>query len=127
MRSRIIIFLLPVILITFSISQANDHEDFSPIDEVLQIEKITKYQSDSVSTRIRFIVIHFTSLNWEDSLRVLTEEQYAVSSHYLIPESEDQSYPSSKLSIYQLVERRIVLGTQVKVSGKKELISTINR
>ena len=94
MRSRIIIFLLPVMLITFPISHANDHEDFSPIDETLQLEKITKYQSDSVSTRVRFIVIHFTSLNWEDSLRVLTEEQFAVSSHYLIPESEDQSYPT---------------------------------
>ena len=78
MRSRIIIFLLPVILITFAISQANDHEDFSPVDEVLQLEKITKYQSDSVSTRVRFIVIHFTSLNWEDSLRVLTEERFAA-------------------------------------------------
>ena len=36
MRSRIIIFLLPVLLITFPISQANDHEDFSPVDEVLK-------------------------------------------------------------------------------------------
>ena len=106
MRSRIITFLLFLILITFPISQANDHEDFSPIDKGLQLEKITKYQSDSVSTRVRFIVIHFTSLNWEDSLRVLTEEQFAVSSHYLIPESEDQSYPSSKLSIYQLVDEK---------------------
>ena len=106
MRSMIITFLLFLILITFPISQANDHEDFSPIDKGLQLEKITKYQSDSVSTRVRFIVIHFTSLNWEDSLRVLTEEQFAVSSHYLIPESEDQSYRSSKLSIYQLVDEK---------------------
>ena len=99
MRSMIITFLLFLVLIIFPISQANDHLDFSSIDKDLQLKKITKYQSDSVSTRVRFIVNHFTSLNWEDSLRVLTEEQFAVSSHYLIPESEDQSYPSSKLSI----------------------------
>ncbi|GIS85739.1 MAG: hypothetical protein CM1200mP17_03070 [Woeseia sp.] len=106
MRSMIITFLLFLVLIIFPISQANDHLDFSSIDKDLQLKKITKYQSDSVSTRVRFIVIHFTSLNWEDSLRVLTEEQFAVSSHYLIPESEDQSYPSSKLSIYQLVDEK---------------------
>jgi len=104
MKSRIITSLLSAILITFSASQANEHKDHSPIDKGLQLKKITKYQSDSVSTRVRFIIIHFTSLNWEDSLRVLTEEQFAVSSHYLIPESEDQSYPSSKLNIYQLVD-----------------------
>ena len=106
MRSMIITFLLFLVLIIFPISQANDHLDFSSIDKDLQLKKITKYQSDSVSTRVRFIVIHFTSLNWEDSLRVLTEEQFAVSSHYLIPESEDQSYRSSKLSIYQLVDEK---------------------
>ncbi|GIT37383.1 MAG: hypothetical protein Ct9H300mP6_12510 [Gammaproteobacteria bacterium] len=106
MRSMIITFLLFLALIIFPISQANDHLDFSSIDKDLQLKKITKYQSDSVSTRVRFIVIHFTSLNWEDSLRVLTEEQFAVSSHFLIPESEDQSYPSSKLSIYQLVDEK---------------------
>jgi len=104
MKSRIITSLLSAILITFSASQANEHKDHSTIDKGLQLKKIKKYQSDSVSTRVRFIIIHFTSLNWEDSLRVLTEEQFAVSSHYLIPESEDQSYPSSKLNIYQLVD-----------------------
>ena len=51
MRSGIITFLLSVVLITFPISQANDHEDLGLIDKDLQLKKITKYQSDSVSTR----------------------------------------------------------------------------
>ena len=75
MKSRIITFLVSAVLMAFSISQANDHEDLSPKNEDLQIKKITNYQSESFSTRVRFIVIHFTSLNWADSLRVLTEEQ----------------------------------------------------
>lgn len=106
MKSRIITFLLSAVLMAFSISQANDHEDLSPKNEDLQIKKITNYQSESFSTRVRFIVIHFTSLNWADSLRVLTEEQFAVSSHYLIPETNDASYLNSRLSIYQLVDEK---------------------
>lgn len=46
------------------------------------IEK--KYKSTFFNNRIKFLVIHYTALNYTDSLKILTEQE--VSSHYLIPE-----------------------------------------
>ena len=68
-----------------------------------ELQKIQTFQSESFSTRIRFIVIHYTSIDWENSLKVLTNERYEVSSHYLIPENGDDTY-SDQIKIFQLVD-----------------------
>ena len=68
-----------------------------------KLEKIKTFQSESFSTRVRFIVIHYTSIDWENSLKVLTQERYQVSSHYLIPEDGDETY-QEQIKIYQLVD-----------------------
>ena len=68
-----------------------------------ELQKIQTFQSESFSTRIRFVVIHYTSIDWENSLKVLTNERYEVSSHYLIPENGDDTY-SDQIKIFQLVD-----------------------
>ena len=68
-----------------------------------ELQKIQTFQSESFSTRIRFVVIHYTSIDWENSLKVLTSERYEVSSHYLIPEAGDDTY-SDQIKIFQLVD-----------------------
>ena len=68
-----------------------------------ELQKIQTFQSESFSTRIRFVVIHYTSIDWENSLKVLTNERYEVSSHYLIPEDGDDTY-SDQIKIFQLVD-----------------------
>ena len=68
-----------------------------------ELQKIQTFQSESFSTRIRFVVIHYTSIDWENSLKVLKNERYEVSSHYLIPEGGDDTY-SDQIKIFQLVD-----------------------
>ena len=68
-----------------------------------ELQKIQTFQSESFGTRIRFVVIHYTSIDWENSLKVLTNERYEVSSHYLIPEGGDDTY-SDQIKIFQLVD-----------------------
>ena len=63
-----------------------------------------KYISENYNERVRFLVMHYTVGNWHSSLTTLTEEPGGVSSHYLIPENFDASYPNSDLGIYQLVD-----------------------
>ncbi|WOX04729.1 N-acetylmuramoyl-L-alanine amidase [Microbulbifer pacificus] len=61
--------------------------------------------SQNASERVRFLVMHFTAIDFATSLRVLTEPSSApVSSHYLIPEHNDPSYPHDELRVYQLVD-----------------------
>ena len=49
--------------------------------------------------------MHYTSENFAESLRLLTERtERPVSSHYLIPESGDISYPHRRLKVYRLVQ-----------------------
>ena len=72
---------------------------------VTEWDKNETYQSESFSTRVRFIVIHYTSIDWENSLKVLTQERYGVSSHYLIPENGDETY-TDQIKIFQLVEEK---------------------
>lgn len=62
-------------------------------------------KSENASERVRFLVMHFTAIDFGTSLRVLTQPSSSpVSSHYLIPESNDPSYPHEDLRIYQLVD-----------------------
>ena len=62
-------------------------------------------ESTNQSSRIDYIVIHATSENFGESLRLLsTPTNNPVSSHYLVPEQNDPTYPSDHLRIYNLVE-----------------------
>jgi N-acetylmuramoyl-L-alanine amidase len=64
-----------------------------------------QYQSANRNDRVRFVVIHYTAGNWQQSLDVLTKPgKRPVSSHYLIPGSGDPTYPADRpLKVYQLV------------------------
>ena len=53
--------------------------------------------------RVQSLVMHFTAGNYKRSLFAL-KESGAVSSHYLIPDPNDDSYPSDKLEVIQLVD-----------------------
>ena len=99
-RSRIKHYLVFISIVFFYLystkvlsEETNDNE----------LQKIQTFQSESFSTRIRFVVIHYTSIDWENSLKVLTNERYEVSSHYLIPEGGDDTY-SDQIKIFQLVD-----------------------
>lgn len=61
--------------------------------------------SQNASERVRFLVMHFTSGDFASSLQILTQPSARpVSSHYLVPERNDPSYPHSDLRVYQLVD-----------------------
>lgn len=67
-------------------------------------DSVIKTTSENFNSRVGIIVIHHTSSNFADSLKVLTvPSSYPVSSHYLVPEPNDPSYTKKKLEIYQLV------------------------
>ena len=62
-------------------------------------------ESENQNSRVRMIVIHYTSENFADSLELLTKSSSnPVSSHYLLPEPNDSSYPYRRLKTYQLVD-----------------------
>lgn len=61
-------------------------------------------ESANQDTRVRIIVIHHTSGNFQGSFDILTKDSAnPVSSHYLIPEPADGSYTGKDLKLYQLV------------------------
>ncbi len=67
--------------------------------------QIQPYPSANQNHRVRFVVLHYTAGNWQQSLQILTEKSaHPVSSHYLIPESFDDTYPERELKVYQLVD-----------------------
>jgi N-acetyl-anhydromuramyl-L-alanine amidase AmpD len=60
--------------------------------------------SENFNSRVGIIVIHFTTADFGDSLRILTKPSAnPVSSHYLIPEPDDATYGKDKLRVYELV------------------------
>lgn len=61
-------------------------------------------ESSNYSSRVDYVVIHATSEDFAESLRLLTQPtENPVSSHYLIPAPDDPSYPRRALRVYQLV------------------------
>jgi N-acetylmuramoyl-L-alanine amidase len=52
---------------------------------------IKQIESQSYNDRIRYLVIHYTTINYADSLDILSKKD-SVSAHYLIPESNDPTY-----------------------------------
>lgn len=60
--------------------------------------------SQNHNSRIQYLVIHFTSENFAESLRLLTRRtDNPVSVHYLVPEPGDDTYSRSSLRIHRLV------------------------
>ncbi len=61
--------------------------------------------STNQNSRVNFLVIHATSGNFAESLRLLsTRNPNPVSAHYLIPYLDDPTYSPNRLSIYRLVD-----------------------
>jgi len=58
--------------------------------------------SSNYSERVKFLVMHFTAIDYQKSVNALVEPGN-VSSHYLLPENYDISYPFDVLKIMQLV------------------------
>lgn len=67
-----------------------------------RIEQLPSYNQN---TRIKVLVMHYTALDYQDSVTALVDEG-GLSSHYLIPESHDDSYPHTNLKIFQLVDEK---------------------
>ena len=68
---------------------------------------IEKVESENANERIRFLVMHYTAIDFDRSLRALTlPSSGPVSSHYLIPQRGDPSYPHDELRVYQLVDEQ---------------------
>jgi len=61
--------------------------------------------SENHNDRIRYLIIHYTTIDYQKSVDVLTEEN-GVSAHYLIPESNDESYHQGKIEAVQLVDEQ---------------------
>ena len=60
--------------------------------------------SSNFNSRVNHLIIHFTSENFGESLRILTGSvDRPVSAHYLLPEPGDPTYDQSALVIYELV------------------------
>lgn len=64
---------------------------------------IDKQSSVGQNNRIQSLVLHFTAVNYKGSMFAL-KKSGNVSSHYLVPESRDPSYPHGDLQIIQLVD-----------------------
>ncbi|GHE98688.1 penicillin binding protein PBP4B [Thalassotalea profundi] len=83
---------------------------------------IEKMPSQNFSKRIKFLVMHFTAIDYQRSVNALVDKG-GVSSHYLLPEKNDESYGDNALTIYQLVDendRAWHAGTSYW-QGKKDL------
>ncbi len=65
------------------------------------ITRVTKRKSKAVNQHIRFLVLHYTAENFEDSLALLTGAN--VSAHYLIPAKSIIDTISGKPVIFKLV------------------------
>ncbi len=66
---------------------------------------MTHVESTNQSSRVDYLVIHSTSENFGESLRLLsTPTDNPVSSHYLVPEINDPTYPHHSLRVYSLVD-----------------------
>lgn len=60
--------------------------------------------SSNQNGRVNYLILHFTTENFADSLSLLTEaSDRPVSSHYLIPEPHDPTYEERSLRVFRLV------------------------
>ena len=71
-------------------------------------ESMVYVESTNKNSRIDYLVIHATSENFAESLRLLTtRSSNPVSSHYLLPAPNDPSYPGNQLRVYSLVDEQL--------------------
>ncbi len=62
-------------------------------------------ESANQSSRVDYVVIHATSANFAESVRLLTTRTgYPVSAHYLIPDENDPTYGHRRLRLHQFVK-----------------------
>jgi N-acetylmuramoyl-L-alanine amidase len=61
-------------------------------------------ESNNKSNRIKLLVMHYTAIDYKKSLSALVNKGSGVSSHYLIPERNDESYNESDIKVLQLVD-----------------------
>jgi N-acetylmuramoyl-L-alanine amidase len=67
-------------------------------------QDIVVVNSENQDTRVRIVVIHHTTADFQESLDILTKKSNRpVSSHYLVPEPGDPSYSDKELRLYSLV------------------------
>lgn len=64
---------------------------------------IEEMPSQNYSKRIKYLIMHFTAIDYQRSVKALVDEG-RVSSHYLLPEKNDGTYGDRTLKIYQLVD-----------------------
>ena len=94
-----------IILILFlSSAGLADEKRLSIAVDIPQYVQRSEHNSLNYNSRVRFLVLHYTSSNWQRSLELLTLPEYEVSAHYLIPESFDDTYNEQDLAVYQLVD-----------------------
>ncbi|WP_100642828.1 penicillin binding protein PBP4B [Alteromonas facilis] len=65
--------------------------------------RVEQLPSANQNQRVKVLVMHFTALNYADSVKALVDEG-GLSSHYLIPQNNDESYPYGSLKAFQLVD-----------------------
>ncbi|WP_230425662.1 N-acetylmuramoyl-L-alanine amidase [Spartinivicinus ruber] len=68
---------------------------------ILLVIDDSSYRSLSYNSRIRFLVVHYTAINFVEAVAALTTN---VSAHYLLPCLEDSSYPFPDLRTFKLVD-----------------------
>lgn len=91
------LILVLLLVTTGCVTQSSDWVKSGVADSVMVV-------SENQDTRVRIIVIHHTTGDFHDSFHVLTKKtNRPVSSHYLIPEPGDPSYPETDLKLYALV------------------------
>lgn len=64
---------------------------------------LSQMKSKNYSQRIKFLVMHFTAIDYQKSVTALVDEG-GLSAHYLIPERNDPSYKDNELKVIQLVD-----------------------
>lgn len=88
------IFKMYLVIIFFILScSTSDTVIINDMQNTITIS--TEYKSESYNLRIQYIILHYTALNDELSIKALTS--HGVSSHYLITTKEEEP-------IYRLVE-----------------------
>ena len=66
---------------------------------------VVEIESTNQNSRIDYVVIHATSENFEESVRLLTTRtSNPVSSHYLIPAENDPTYSRNRVRLHQFVD-----------------------
>ena len=66
---------------------------------------VVEIESSNQNSRVAYVVLHATSENFAESVRLLTTRtSNPVSSHYLIPAENDPTYPHRRLRLHRFVD-----------------------